>query len=256
MKGLTRQIIVLLSSIFMIVTLFVISTNNPDFEGAGPEAGANTIYDLFPTAVSPAPYTFTIWLPIFLWALIFGVYQALPNNRKDSRLDKLSLPITAAYLCNAATGFTPIGLSVVAIVALLVSLIAAFLVLAGFGKQDRRFTWFVRVPTVLFFGWITVATIVNISQWLVSLGWQGFGISPSLWGGLLILVAMAIGIILVQRYEAFTYGIVLIWAFWGIVMVNLSATPVLISSIIATAVLAWTMFSRFRKPPTGRMVAA
>jgi hypothetical protein len=257
MKGLSRQIIVLLSSIFMIIALSAVSTANPDFEGSGPEAGSTAVYDLFPTAVSPVPFTFTIWAFIFLGAIVFGVYQAFPENRKDTRLDKIGLPLTAAYFFNAATGFAPsVGWGVAAVVTLLVSLIVAFTILMSFGKLDRRFTWFVRVPTILFFGWITVATIVSISQWLVSLQWQGFGIAPSLWGGLLILVAMAIGVVLVQRYEAFTYGIVLLWAFWGIVIMNPSATPVLVSTIIATAVLGWTMFSRFRRPPTGKMVAA
>jgi hypothetical protein len=257
MKGLSRQIIVLLSSIFMIVALSVVSTANPDFEGSGPEAGSTAVYDLFPTAVSPVPFTFTIWAFIFLGAIVFGVYQAFPENRKDARLDKLALPLTAAYFFNAATGFAPsIGWGVAAVVALLISLIVAFTILVSFGKLDRRFTWFVRVPTVLFFGWITVATIVSTSQWLVSLQWQGFGVAPTLWGGLLILVATSIGVFIVQRYAAITYGGVLIWAFWGIVVVNPSAIPVLISTLVATLVLGWCIVTQLRKPPQQRMMVA
>jgi hypothetical protein len=35
-----------------------------------------------PTLVMPGDYAFVIWTPIFLLALVYAVYQALPSNRR------------------------------------------------------------------------------------------------------------------------------------------------------------------------------
>ena len=42
-----------------------------------------------PTLVVPADYAFVIWTPIFLLALIYAVYQALPANRENPLLRKI-----------------------------------------------------------------------------------------------------------------------------------------------------------------------
>lgn len=248
MKGLMRQIIVALSGIIMVYANFFLSGNR-GFDGSGPETGGATMYDMFPTAVSPAPYTFTVWLPIFLGVIIFIVYQALPNKRTDNRLDALGLPITAAFLSNTATAFTPIGSSVLAILALLISLFFAFKVLVSFEPTaDRGFNWIVRAPIILFFGWTTVATILNISQWLVSAGWGGFGIPATVWGGALILTAATIGWFLIRQYQANIFGLVLIWAFWGIVAVDPDAVPVLIATLLASGALLWGVAQPYFAP--------
>lgn len=248
MKGLTRQIVILLSCAVMIYVNFF-QSNSPDLEGAGPEAGASTTYDMFPTAVSPAPYTFAIWLPIFLGMVVFALYQALPAKRHDKRLDALALPVTAAFIANSAQAFTPIGFSVLAIVALLVSLFLVFRVLTRLEPpQERTFNLVVRTPFVMFFSWITVATILNIAQCLVSLNWTGWGIPAGVWGALLILAAASIGFFIVRQYRAVVYGAVLIWAFWGIVAVDPQVLPTVVVTLIATGALVWSMVRAWRSP--------
>jgi hypothetical protein len=247
MKGLIRQIAVFASVVIMIVGLSIVSTGNPDFEGAGPDGTTSTTYDMYPTAVSPAPWTFTIWGPIFLGTLALGVYQALPKNRKDARLDALGLPLISAFLLNGLTGFVPIGISVLVIVALLAALAWTFTVMIQFEPGDRQFNFFVRAPILIFFSWINVATIVNISQWLVSLGWGGFGVPAAGWAALLILIAAGIGAGMVKRYQNLAlYAIVLVWAFIGIVAVKPSSLPVLAASVAGALLLAWAWFSSAR----------
>jgi hypothetical protein len=253
MRGIFRQVVVLAGAVIMVVALFLVSTNNPDFAGSGPDRTSQTIYDRFPTAISPAPFTFAIWLPIFLGSLALSVYQALPKQRNDRRLDAVALPLVAAFLLNALTGFVPIGASVLVIVALLIALAWAFGVLTQFEIGERNFDLFVRTPIVIFFAWITVATIVNISQWLVSLEWSGFGISAPLWSALLILIASGVGVTLVRRVKGISlYALVLIWAFVGIVAVDPSRLPVLIASVIGALALLWAAF----KAPGGTRTTA
>jgi len=40
---------------------------------------------------------------------------------------------------------------------------------------------FIRLPFSIYFGWITVATIANATVYLVSIGWNGFGLDPVWW---------------------------------------------------------------------------
>jgi hypothetical protein len=253
MKGLIRQIVVLASVVIMIVALFFVSTGNPDFNGSGPDGTSNTMYDMYPTAVSPAPFTFTIWLPIFLGSLALGVFQALPSKRGDARLDAIAPPLVSAFLLNGLTGFVAIGVSVLVIIALLAALVWTFTVMIRFETGDRKFNLFVRAPILIFFSWISVATIVNISQWLVSLGWSGFGVPAAAWAAGLILVAAGIGAGLVRRYQNITlYALVLVWAFVGIVAVKPSSLPVLAASVIGTVLLIWALFGSPRSTGLAR----
>ena len=241
MKGLPRQLAVLASCAVMIYVNFFVSSSG-DFEGSGPEAGSASVYDMFPTAFSPAPYTFTVWLPIFLGLVLFALYQARPAKRHDETLDALGLPATAAFVMNTLQAYPRMGFNTLAVVALLVSLIFVFRVLTrAETPQGKGFTWFVRVPFVLFFGWMTVATTLSICQWLVSIGWSGFGISAPLWAALLILIAMSIGVVVVRRFRAVSYGVVLMWGFVGIVMVDPGAVPVLVATAVAVATLGWSI---------------
>jgi len=89
----------------------------------------------------------------------------------------------------------------------------------------------------LFFGWITAATVVNTFQWLNSLGFQIFGITGILTAALFIIIAAAIGVFITLRYQEVVYGLVLVWAFWGITVAHLSATPIVLSTILATFTL-------------------
>ena len=43
-------------------------------------------------------------------------------------------------------------------------------------KLDQKEKLFIRLPFSVYFGWITVATIANITTLLVDIGWNGFGI--------------------------------------------------------------------------------
>lgn len=211
MRGLTRQIAVALSAAFMIVvSLFG-------------EGNGNPIYDTFPTAISPAQYTFWVWAPIFIGSAALAVYQALPARRDDRRLDALGWPLVVAFISNGLTAYTAIGVSNIVIIVVLVALFFAFRVLMSLEAQDHAFFWFVHVPLVIFFAWITVATLVNTSQWLVSVGWSGLGIPVAVWSAILIGVATLLGLFVVLRHQEPAYGLVLIWAFWGIVVAHPAA---------------------------------
>jgi hypothetical protein len=81
-----------------------------------------------------------------------------------------------------------------------------------------------RVPFSVYFGWITVATIANITVLLVSLQWDGFGLSPVFWMVAILLIGTAIGIATMIRNRDLAYGLVLVWAYGGIWLKHTSPT--------------------------------
>jgi hypothetical protein len=105
---------------------------------------------------------------------------------------------------------------------------------------EKFFIW---APFSIYFGWITVAAIANITIFLVSIGWNGFGISAFIWTCAILLIGATIGILRMQKDKNTAYGLVLVWAYLGILLKHLSANgfnsqyPSIIITIIACLVL-------------------
>jgi hypothetical protein len=100
---------------------------------------------------------------------------------------------------------------------LLATLIAIYLRL-NVGKLEvpLREKLAVHVPFSVYLGWITIASIANVSVTLVSVGWDGFGISQETWATLILIVALLITLLVIATRKDVAYGLVIIWALVGI----------------------------------------
>jgi hypothetical protein len=98
------------------------------------------------------------------------------------------------------------------------------------------------VPFSVYFGWTTVAVVANITVLLVSRGWDGFGLADSTWAAIMVLVAMGIGTVTMLRNADVAYGLVLIWAFAGILLRQVSVLEGRYPAIIAAVVAALVAF--------------
>jgi hypothetical protein len=83
-----------------------------------------------------------------------------------------------------------------------------------------------------------VATVANTAVYLVSIGFDGGFLSPALWTVLLLLVATAIGVIILRRWQDVAYAAVLVWAFIGITVNQSDTALVAWSAAGLAAVLA------------------
>ena len=197
---------------------------------------------------------------LFIGCAALAVYQAQPAQRNDSRFDMLAWPVILICFFNTLTRFIPVGLSIIIFASLLFSLAWAFLTVYHMGPQDKTFYWTTRTPLTIFFAWATVATVVNVGQVLSRLNWTGFGIAATTWIALLLIVATLIGIFVSVRYREAAYGMVFIWAFWGIVAAQDGAIAVITSAIVCTIALllmiGWLFLSgRSGKQPIGPSTA-
>lgn len=195
----------------------------------GRQTGA--VSDAYGNLFAPAGITFAIWGLIYFLLGAHVLYQLglfHEGDRGDAGLlTKVGVLFAASSVANTAWVFAwhydVIWLSALLLVSMLVLLILITKAIREATLTGRE-RLFVRLPFSVYFGWITVATVANITVWLVSTGWDGFGIDESVWAALIIVVAAAIGTVTMLRNRDVAYGLVLVWAYLGIVIKHTSDT--------------------------------
>jgi hypothetical protein len=201
------------------------------------------ISDRFQVFFVPAGYVFSIWGLIYLGLLLFAVYQALPAQRENPRLRRVGYLFALSSAANIAWlflwHFERFPWTLVAMLGILVSLILIYLRLEiGRSAVRPAERWLVRVPFSIYLGWITVATIANVTSLLDYLGWKGWGISPEAWTVIVLIVALGIASAVSLTRGDVAYLLVLIWAFAGIGVKHAATPPVATAAWVTTALVA------------------
>jgi hypothetical protein len=209
-----------------------------------PLNGQNTgeISDRFLVYFVPAGYVFAIWGIIYIGWIAFTIYQFQPAQKENPRLQNLGFLFAVSGIFNAAWLFcwhyNQFGLSVLVMLALLATLIASYLKLnVGLTPVSAAERWCVDVPFSVYLGWISVATVANISDWLYLVEWNGFGIAPEVWAVIMIAVASLLGVLMTLTRRDSGYVFVLAWSFAGIA-VKQAAVPLVANSAWVAAALA------------------
>ena len=215
-----------------------------------PLNGQNTgeISDRFQVYFVPAGYVFSIWGLIYIGWIAFTIFQLQPSQRDNTRLRRLGYLFALSNLLNAAWLFcwhyNLFGLSVLVMLALLGLLIASYLRLdVNRPPVSRVEYWSVDVLFSVYLGWITVATVANITDWLYYVDWDGFGIPAQAWAVIMLVIASLLGLAMALTRRDAGYLSVLVWAFAGIAIKQTSAPVVATSAwIAATLMLGLAVF--------------
>jgi len=209
-----------------------------------PLNGQNTgeISDRFQVYFVPAGYVFAIWGVIYIGWIAFIIFQFRASQKESARLRRLGYLFALSNIANAAWLFcwhyNRFGLSVLVMLALLGLLIASYLRLdVNRLSVTRAEFWSVGVPFSLYLGWITVATVANISDWLYLVEWNGFGISAQIWTVIMLAVASLLGLAMALTRRDAGYLFVLVWAFIGIAVKQTPAPIVVLSAWVAAALM-------------------
>ena len=215
------------------------------------------ISDANPTLITPAGYVFSIWGIIYVLLGIFAVFQALPSQAGKDFHKRVGWLFVLSSLLNIVWLFLwqydYLSLSVVVMFLLLATLIAIYLRLnIGKSKAALREKMAVHVPFSVYLGWITIATIADVSVTLVSLAWDGFGISQETWAILVIVIALLITMLVVATRKDIAYGLVIIWALLGIAVKQSGNQSVVMATetsaaIGAIALIVSILISRLRR---------
>jgi len=218
--------------------------------------GTGEISNAYPNLFTPAGPAFSIWGLIYLLLGIYVIYQFVKKDQKTEEvIQKINPFFIATSLANISWIFAwhydyiAISVAVMAVLLILLIKIADIIRLGNFTTIEKVSIW---APFSIYFGWITVASIANITVFLVSIGWNGFGLADFVWTSIILLVGALIGILRMNKDKNIAYGLVLVWAYSWILFKHLSLSGFdgQYQSIIVTAIvcLAFFLFS------IGRMI--
>lgn len=215
------------------------------------EVTTGQVSDSFPNLFAPAGLTFSIWGLIYLLLAGYTLYHVglFRNNTKKSKTElfnKIGILFSVSSIANATWVFSwhyyKIPLTMLLIVVILICLI-----LINRLTTNKRFSTkdylFIRLPFSVYFGWITIATIANANVLLVSIGWDWFGLSEVIWTVVILAVGLTITTVTMIKNRDVAYGLVIIWAYAGILLKHVSSEgfgtqyPV----IIATTIISITL---------------
>lgn len=240
MKDRLRQISVVLT---ILATIVVNALAN-----ILPINGQNTgaISDRFHVYFVPAGYVFSIWGIIYIGLIAFAIFQALPAQRENPRLRLTGWWVSLGGLANIAWIFLwhyeKFPLTLVAMLILLSTLIVTYVRLGiGLSKTSALETWMARVPFSIYLGWITVATVANITDVLDFIGWNGFGIAPEIWMSVMLAAVLILAALMSFIRRDVAYVLVILWALAGITVKQASVTAVVIPTWITFGLVAITL---------------
>lgn len=209
------------------------------------------VSDAYPNLFAPAGITFAVWGVIYFLLALYtlyhlGLFQKDKSKVNTKLLQKTGILFSVSSLANTAWIFSwhydDIPLSMLLMGIILICLIFITHII----KKEQLTTGeklLVRLPFSVYFGWITVATVANATVLLKSLNFSGFGIPETIWAILILAVAAVIGIAAMVRNRDVAYGLVLLWAYTGILIKHISADgfagkyPAVIAAVVVCLVL-------------------
>jgi hypothetical protein len=205
-----------------------------------PINGYNTgqISAFYPNAFVPAGFTFSIWGVIYLLLLSYSIgytYYTLKQEQYPKAFafierNNIYFLLTCVFNMSwiVAWHYLQIELSLVIMLLFLITLIQLFLKSSTIVHELTTTQKFIlQTPFIVYLGWISVATIANSTALLVAYQWNGFGMPPVYWSAAMILIAILLAVLMLKKFQAIAFALVVAWALWGIYNAQGSAAPIL-----------------------------
>ena len=229
--------------------------------------------DMYPNLFVPAGVTFSIWGLIYLLLAVFIITQLLHffetsgsnvNPEKYAAADfvpRIGWYFVINGLANALWIVVwHYQLPVVALGVMLIILWSLVRIYQNLGVGRREISpsvnWCAHIPFSVYLGWISVATIANVTTVLVDFGYDG-GAYPEIWAITMICVAGLLGLWFLIVKNDYAYAAVIVWATYGIWLKRTSVEPVFESvaytaagtaALIVTAAVWWIILQKkYRK---------
>lgn len=255
MKDILRQFVVIVT---FAITLVINGLASSGALGGTPQG---EISNALPIYFVPANLTFSIWGLIYLGLTAFVVYQALPSQRSNPYVKRISWLFVVSNILNTVWLLLFQNLlfwaSVVVMFAILGTLIAIYQQL-DIGKSVSRTTyWLLQVPFSIYLAWITIAAIANVAHTLFANGYENlFGVGGDIWAIIMLVIGTAIISAVVYLGRNVAYALTAVWALAGIVIAQYTPAncvgPVAIGAIIVVlGILGFSLWEA-RRSQSGR----
>lgn len=244
MSHAASRYLALAGTLIMLVLYVLNATGN-----LGPNPIGTTSTATNPLIV-PAPYAFAIWGPIYTGLVVFPIFQLFKKRENHPAWIPLRQWFAANVVANgvwlAFASYDWQWLTVVVIVFMLFSLFRINQLLRRIEADGAsRSYWLERLVFSLYFAWVTLATVLNVSSALHFYGWDGFGISEVTWTIIMIIVAALIAGYTSRRYRDVAYAGVVVWAFIALAVKHMGAGTQVLGiiagavAVIFAGIMAW-----------------
>ncbi|MBI9102482.1 MAG: tryptophan-rich sensory protein [Spirochaetales bacterium] len=188
--------------------------------------GTGELSDLYPNLFVPTGLTFAIWGIIYLLLAGFSLYgmaAAIKKTQETQILQQIGPWFLISCLANISWIFAwhwkKVELSLVFMLIILFSLIVIYIKLSTKSGNPGKIVFILtKLPFSVYLGWITVATVANITALLVNLNWKGFGLSETAWTVMILSVVIILTCIVIYREKDMGFTLVVLWAFLGIIL--------------------------------------
>jgi len=237
--------------------------------------GTGTLSDEIPNLFVPAGLTFSIWGLIYFLLTIYSIFiliQAFrPSGEAWQVMDGMIFILNAA--ANIGWIFSWHWRNIPLSLAIMLVILFTLIVLhernyKKFGQggtlyNSGQVSVFTRlaltVPVNVYLGWISVATIANVTTLLVTMGWDGFGLDPRIWTVVVIAAGLAVALALIFRRNAIAAPLVVVWAYIGIVLKRTTVDSeysrlIWISAAIAVGIIVVIIAARIVRKFMGKKI--
>lgn len=178
---------------------------------------------------TPAGWTFAIWSLIHVALIAFTVFQ-LGRGGDSRRAEAVRGPFVFAAAANCCWlvfwAYEALVVTLAVMLLLLASLVAAYRELRAGAPATAAEAWCLDRPISLYLGWVTAATLANLSVVVVHAGWLPEAIDPETWSLVALALALGIAAFVYLRLADPVYLGVIAWAMTGIAFKTAQVGPV------------------------------
>lgn len=220
-----KKILQILNGIAFVSVVFINYLSNT---GAMNGKTIGSLSDTISSLFTPAGYAFSIWGLIYLFLFGFVIYQGrslFVKVKNDDFIEKIGFWFIISCIANSAWVFFWIyeytGISCISIFLLLFSLLKIVTNnKMQLEKVKKSKLLLLSLPFVIYSGWVTVASVANVSSYLVKINWNGFGVSAEIWTIIMIIIATFINLIVLFKRKMYAFVLVGAWALIAIGVAN------------------------------------
>ncbi len=183
------------------------------------------VSDYYNNLFTPSSWTFSIWGIIYLLLFAFVYYQWKHIDEANPMYHKIRVFFIFSCLANIlwiiAWHYQVIWLSLIWMIGLMIAL--GFIMINLQKMQlTRNEKWCLRLPFSVYFGWITVALIANVTTFLVSIGFEGNVWNEADWTVFILIIGSVISVMISRCLHDIIYEVVVVWAYSGILIRHVS----------------------------------
>ena len=193
---------------------------------------------------NPAPYTFGIWMLIYL-ALLIWIIKGFFT--KDKHIKAMYIRVYLWFaLCMVLNGIAVLVPTKISAVIIIGALVTSLIIYDKVDKSNIATRY--RIPFSLLSGWLSVATIVNISKFLRNMGVTNIlWINQVGWTNILLVVGCLIAIIFTVIRNDMLYPLAYVWGYIGIAVQNKDIKSIVYTSIaMCVVIVIGIIYSKMR----------